>query len=45
MKNEKYVLLPFLITALLLCNLLSAAEETNETKNKEWILLNGSENY
>jgi len=39
MKNKKYIFLSFLISTILLGTLLNAAEDTNETKSKEWIIL------
>ena len=39
MKNKKYIFLSFLITTILFGTLLNAEEDTNVTKNKEWIFL------
>jgi hypothetical protein len=39
MKDKKLLLLSFLSTAVLSINLLNASEDTNLTKNKDWIVL------
>lgn len=39
MKDKKYILLPFLMTAILLGTFLHAEEDTNATKSKEWLFL------
>ena len=39
MKHRKHLLLSFLTTTILSCNLLNAAEDTNVTKSKNWIFL------
>jgi len=39
MKHKKHLLLSLLTTTILSCNLLNAAEDTNVTKNKNWIFL------
>jgi len=39
MKSKKHLLLSFLTTAFLSCNLLNASEDDNLTKSKNWIVL------